>query len=100
MMLDQLTDGRLALQVLDHGINAGIRSAVKILQHVAGCKEDGIMGPKTIASANTFKDNISFRYMQGRYLFYEDLVESKPSMEKYLNGWNNRVKRTFESWQS
>lgn len=98
LQLDAITNERLALQVLDHAVNAGMRSAVKILQHVAGCKEDGVIGPKTIAAANTFKDDIARRYMQGRYLFYEDLVESKPKFAKYINGWNNRVKHTYESY--
>lgn len=95
--LDNLTNEKLALQVMDHAVNAGIRSAVKIMQRVAGCKEDGIMGPKTIAAANSFKDDIARRYMQGRYLFYEDLVEARPKFIKYLDGWNNRVKHTYES---
>jgi len=97
LRLDELTSTALALEVMDHGVNAGIRSAVMILQRIAGCKQDGVIGPKTIAAANTFKDNIAYRYMQGRYLFYEDLVEAKPKFIKYLDGWNNRVKHTYNA---
>jgi len=96
LRLDELSDDKLALQVLDHAVNAGSRSAVKLLQHVAGCKEDGLIGPKTIAAANTFKDNIALRYKQARLLFYEDLVEAKPQFAKYIHGWNNRVEYTYE----
>jgi len=97
MRLEALSDIKLSLQVLDHGVNAGTRSAVILLQRTAGCKQDGIIGPKTIAAANTFKDNIALRYMQSRYLFYEDLVESKPKFAKFLDGWNNRVKHTYNA---
>ncbi|MEI6901002.1 MAG: glycosyl hydrolase 108 family protein [Bacteroidota bacterium] len=97
LQLEGLSDEKLALQVLDHAVYAGTRSAVKILQHVSGCKEDGLMGPKTIAAANTFKDNISLRYQQGRFLFYEDLVEAKSKFAKFLPGWMNRVKHIYET---
>ena len=97
LQLDAIRDEKLALQVLDHAVNAGNRSAVKILQHISGCKEDGLIGPKTIAAANTFRDNIALRYQQGRYLFYEDLVEVKAKFAKYIPGWINRVKHIYET---
>lgn len=46
---DDLPAG-LDLLNLDHGINAGVGTAISILQGLTGAPEDGIMGPITLAS--------------------------------------------------
>jgi lysozyme family protein len=94
LRLDELKNASLCLQVFDHSINAGARSAVKILQLVSGCKPDGIMGPKTIAAANTFNDGIAQRYCDQRIAFYEILAQKNAKFKKYLHGWINRCIRT------
>jgi lysozyme family protein len=95
--LDSLKSEKLALQVFDHSVNAGVKSAVMLLQQVCGSKKDGIMGPKTIAAANTFVDNISLRYMDARKEWYLDLVENKPRFAKFIAGWIKRVNHTYQS---
>lgn len=94
LRLDELKNASLCLQVFDHSINAGSRSAVKILQLVSGCKPDGLIGPKTIAAANTFNDAIAQRYCDQRISFYENLVHKNSKFQKYLVGWINRCNRT------
>jgi len=94
LQLDQLHNESLCLQVFDHAVNAGTRNAVKMLQAVAGCKQDGLIGPKTIASANTFSENIAERYYKERIDFYTKLAREKPVFGKFLRGWINRCNRT------
>jgi len=96
LQLDKLINEKLSLQVFDHCVNAGKKAAVTILQNVCGSKPDGVMGPMTIASANTFLDNISLRYMQARKDWYNDLIEEKPKFAKYRAGWINRVNNTYQ----
>ena len=96
LRLDELKNEKLALEVIDHAINAGMKSAVKILQSIAGTKVDGIMGQKTIAAANTFLDNIALRYADARKDWYLDLIEDKPHYAKYQAGWINRVNNTYK----
>ena len=39
----------LDLLLLDHAVNAGPARAVRLLQHLVGVPEDGLMGPVTLA---------------------------------------------------
>lgn len=100
LQLDKLNNEKLALQVFDHSVNAGKKAAVKILQRLCGSKVDGVIGPKTIAAANTFLDNIALRYADARKEWYLDLIEQKPEFVKYQAGWIKRVNDTYKaSWQ-
>lgn len=94
LKLDQLKNDELALQVFDFAVNAGKKTAILALQLVAGCKQDGVIGPQTIAAANTFIDNIAERYKKERVLYYKVLALKKPAFAKYLKGWLNRVEKT------
>lgn len=96
LQLDKLTNEKLALQVFDHCVNAGKTAAVTILQDVCGTKPDGVIGPKTIAAANTFLDNIALRYADARKQWYLDLIEKIPKFVKYQAGWINRVNDTYQ----
>jgi len=96
LKLDYLKNAKLALQVFDMAVNSGTRAAVKILQKVSGCKVDGMMGPNTIASANTFLDNIALRYADARKAWYLDLIEEHPNLSKFQAGWINRCNNTYQ----
>jgi len=96
LKLDQLKNEKLALQVFDHAVNAGSISAIKILQRICGAKDDGIIGPKTISSANTFTEDISGIYHNERLRFYTDLAVKHQKLAKFLAGWTRRVDHTYE----
>jgi lysozyme family protein len=76
--------------VIDHGVNAGPRAAVRILQRAAGVQEDGILGPKTLAAARGVS---RAQYTEARVEYYEAVVERRPETSKYLNGWISRAQR-------
>lgn len=40
--------------VLDYGVNSGISRSAKVLQHIVGVPQDGIIGPLTIAAVNKY----------------------------------------------
>jgi len=47
-----ITSQKLAEQLFDMAVNAGITTAIKLMQRIIGCKETGIMSDKFINSIN------------------------------------------------
>lgn len=76
------------LAVFDMAVNAGRKTAVKLAQRVAGCAEDGVLGPLTLACIKSM-DARAFvhRYCDARLDYYSRL-KSWPVFGK---GWSNRV---------
>lgn len=91
MRLWRIDDPEMKLQLFDMGVNAGIRTAVKIIQRHLGLKEDGIIGPITAKTVN-FGFSVN-GYKQLRKDYYTNLAWDKPKLKKYLQGWLNRVDR-------
>ena len=81
----------LDLLVLDHAVNAGPARAVRLLQHLVGVPEDGLMGPVTLAGvAIADPQDLIARYSELRLDFYRDL----PTWRHFGAGWSRRVHRT------
>lgn len=83
----------LALMVTDFAVNAGIKPAVAILQRLVNETDDGIMGKKTIAACKS-KPSRALRqsYTASRESYYKALVAKRPTMKKFLDGWERRTK--------
>ncbi len=80
----------LDLLVLDHAVNAGPARAVRLLQHLVGVPEDGLMGPVTLAGvASADPQDLIARYSELRLDFYRDL----PTWRHFGAGWSRRVQR-------
>ncbi len=80
----------LDLLVLDHAVNAGPARAIRLLQHLVGVPEDGVMGPVTLAGvAVADRDDLIARYSELRLDFYRDL----PTWRHFGAGWSRRVHR-------
>jgi lysozyme family protein len=93
MNLDILKDELLKLHLFDMGINAGIKSAIKLLQQIVSTKEDGILGNITAERVNYIL-NIVELYKLKRIEYYNSLVLKNSKLKKFLNGWINRVNLT------
>ena len=94
MRLNGLNSNELILQVFDMGVNAGIRTAIKILQRLVLTKDDGIIGPITTELVNRSTVDLVDLYKAERRKYYCDLVRRKPDLAVFLNGWMNRVEKT------
>ena len=85
----------LRLIFFDMVVNMGKRRAVKILQKSVSAKGikttvDGGIGPQTIS--NTLKSGLEPERLRSyRVKYYADLVNRKPSLEKYWFGWYRRA---------
>lgn len=78
----------IVFQLWDFAINAGKPRAVKELQQVAGVFDDGIIGPKTIASVKAMDVNdVILKLTAERLKFYTSLS----TWPTFGNGWTNRV---------
>jgi lysozyme family protein len=108
---DAINSGPAAWQVFDFGVNAGIRTSVKIAQLVIGATPDGVFGPKTLAAMNeAIKDDrddelFVLRFSMLRVLRYKNIClndsrrggDNVVSNLKFLPGWINRVEKGITS---
>lgn len=85
----------LSLHVFDHGINAGKRVAVRMLQRIVDTTPDGIIGPMTLRAVNEWPFSYLIdQYKTARRQYYCDLVSRRHQMVVFLRGWQNRVNNT------
>lgn len=93
MNLKGIKNKEAALHILDMGVNAGPKRAIKLAQGVAGVAADGIVGPITTEAINGMDDFVR-PYMRIRCGYYIGLTERKPTLKVFLRGWINRVINT------
>lgn len=96
--ISSINNDALAGTVFDFGVTAGPGTAIKYLQQAAnylgaGLATDGALGPLTLNYVNGFKYQaalfMAFKTLTGNH--YIDIVKAKPSQQKYLAGWLNRL---------
>ena len=96
MNLYYIKNDLLALHLLDMGVNAGRKTAVKLLQGlIKGCSTDGQIGPITgqaVAYADITTDLVGMYKARRIERYYE--VSLRRNNKKYLKGWVNRVYNT------
>jgi lysozyme family protein len=94
MNLTGIRDEILVLHLFDMGVNAGIRTAIKMIQRIVETSADGIIGPETIGLINDFEGNLADLYRQERRKYYFSIARNKPDMQVFLAGWLNRIDNT------
>jgi lysozyme family protein len=100
---DRVHAGEMTLQplaniVFDFQVNAGSQAS-RLLQKVLNdlgatppLAVDGSVGTGTLrALAQADAAKVYARYKQGRKDYYVRLVQQRPSLQKFLKGWLNRV---------
>jgi lysozyme family protein len=91
MRCDELKP-KIAAHLFDFGVNAGIRTAVRLAQVVAGATPDGVIGPKTIAALNAMDEpEFEMAYTIAKISRYAEIVNRDRSQGKFLLGWVNRT---------
>jgi lysozyme family protein len=85
----------LALLLTDFAVNAGVGTAVRLLQRLLGQDVDGILGKNSLAAVQRAVANpdnqLCQDYVVGRRAHYQNLAANKPSQQKFLKGWLNRT---------
>lgn len=88
---------RFAICVFDTAVNMGVGRAQKLAQKAANAIPDGKWGPLTRKAFMERSDALLVEMLLFyRRQAYRDIVASKPSQEKFLKGWLNRVKSLQE----
>lgn len=65
---------------------------VKIPQYILGVKQDGIVGPLTLAAVNKRDPRSLFNeIMKEREAFIYRIVKGNPLQKRFLKGWLNRL---------
>lgn len=86
---DQLPSG-VDIAVFDLAVNSGPGRAAKMLQSVLGLKEDGVIGPITLAAAHKAdKKELVNKLCDAR----QSYLESLSTFKVFGKGWTSRVKR-------
>jgi lysozyme family protein len=90
----------LALAHFDAAVNMGVKQATKILQRAVGVPVDGIVGPLTIAAAQTCDEPaVIAAYLEDRARIYRSIAERRPASRKFLKGWLARCDRVSRESQ-
>lgn len=93
---------RIATKIFDMAVNMGAHEAHELVQRALGycgyshLSIDGILGGHTLAAINETclhgrdQDLMNELINEAKW-FYEHLVEKKPKLKKFLNGWLKRA---------
>jgi lysozyme family protein len=102
MKLDLLKPQSVATRCFDMAVNMGIKRGVKIAQRAYNeikaeeatrLKVDGKLGPKTRKALESIDEvEMMAALRQHHEQYYRDLVEKKPVLEVFLDGWVNRAR--------
>jgi lysozyme family protein len=85
-------DGRLAALQFDGAIQHGPGTASKFIQRALGVKDDGGIGPVTLAALSTQNVfTICGLVCDQRVKYYNEIVSEDPSQQRFLRGWIRRV---------
>ena len=88
---DQIRDQAVADTIYGFGTNAGLKTAVRLVQVVVGATPDGAMGGKTLEAVNVMEPRLFLAlYALARIARYRDIVTRDRSQGKFLLGWLNR----------
>jgi lysozyme family protein len=79
------------------GVNIGNRTAIGILENLLGESAtvcDRSLSDSEVTELNTDPHMFSIQFLLAQKAFYADLVYRKPQLQKFLDGWYNRVNKT------
>ena len=84
---DELPAG-IRLVMFDAAVNSGVGQAIRWLQRAVGAVDDGVLGPKTMASLGALSaDGVRMRLLAQRLRF----MASLPGWPAFGRGWARRI---------
>lgn len=79
---------KLKLDLFDMAVNAGVKTAVKMLQRAVGEADDGVMGPRTLQALQSANPDRLRAKFNGHRL---DHMASLPTWPSFGRGWARRI---------
>lgn len=90
---EELPDG-VRFDVFDTAYNSGVKTSIRMLQRAAAVSDDGVFGPRTMASVMAAKPHrLSMRFNSERLLY----LTSLPTWASFGKGWARRVAGNLET---
>ena len=91
---DPMMPSGLDFACFDWGVNSGVGRPAKVIQKYIGAKQDGAIGPRSLAlvAENNPSDMIQYLYEQ-RQKFYERLK----TFDTFGKGWTRRNQETLKA---
>lgn len=84
--------------IFDTAVHSGTHRAVMFLQEAVGTKEDGVLGPVTLAAATSIPQLLlASRYIAARTAFLGRLISRNKSQAVFAAGWMQRMAEFIES---
>jgi lysozyme family protein len=81
----------------DSAVNHGVRGAIRLLQGVLKVKQDGVLGPKTMAALSSMPARqVLAEAVADRVRLYGRIVAQHPGDLTFLEGWLNRAAEFIE----
>lgn len=82
---------KVAHMLMDYQVHSG-DIATMAVQAIVGAKQDGWIGPVTLAAINKMPEKLLFEQLkQQRIAFLKRLAARRPKDQKFLKGWLRRV---------
>lgn len=94
MNLININNEDLILLIFDMGVNAGIRTAIKMIQRIVKATADGFIGPETTKLINESELDLVNLYTSERRKYYFTLARNNSDMTVFIAGWLRRVDNT------
>lgn len=92
MEMGGVDNATIATVLLDQAVLAGIPTVAYMVQKILGLKQDGVMGPLTIATLN--KQDMAqfcFTFLRSMSHHYSDLCFKNSTQLEFLTGWEDRI---------
>lgn len=84
-------DEPLAEQLIDAGVNHGQAGAIKILQRALDLRDDGVIGPQTIAAVKALPFFVVYaKFISRRLRYYAAICDNDSKQLEFAAGWMNR----------
>ncbi len=85
---DQIRDQEVAFTIYSFATNAGLRTAIRLVQLVVGATPDGSMGTKTVEALNAMETRLFLAlYALARIGRYAEICSRNRTQSKFLLGW-------------
>lgn len=81
----------IRFNIFDGAVNSGVVQSTKWLQRAIGVKDDGVIGPITLAESYKNKDTIVAKFNSQRLLF----MTSLSTWSTFGKGWTKRIAKNL-----
>jgi len=81
-------DGQVGFHVFDAAVNSGIGTAIRLLQRAVGVKDDGVVGPATLAAVSAVSPVKLILNMNAERLTY---MTNLMAWDNFSKGWARRI---------